>query len=60
MFFSIIIPVYNRPEELEELLSSLLLLEYSKEYEIVIIEDGSTLMSDGICLKFQNKLNISY
>ncbi|MEZ4877299.1 MAG: glycosyltransferase [Flavobacterium sp.] len=60
MFFSIIIPVYNRPEELEELLSSLLLLEYSKEYEIVIIEDGSTLMSDGICSKFQNKLNISY
>lgn len=60
MYFSIIIPVYNRPDELEELLSSLLQLYYKKEYEIVIIEDGSTLMSDAVCSKYQDKLNISY
>lgn len=60
MFFSIIIPVYNRPDELEELLSSLTKLEYDKNYEIVIIEDGSTLMSDNVCSKYESDLNISY
>ncbi|WNM18305.1 glycosyltransferase [Flavobacterium capsici] len=60
MLFSIIIPVYNRPDELEELLSSLTKLDYDKNYEIVIIEDGSTLMSDVVCSNYQSKLNISY
>lgn len=60
MYFSIIIPVYNRPEELEELLSSLSQLEYDEEFEIVIVEDGSTLMSDAICAKFRPQLNINY
>jgi glycosyltransferase involved in cell wall biosynthesis len=60
MYFSIIIPVYNRPDELEELLSSLSQLDYEKEYEIVIIEDGSILMSDKVCDKFKSSLNISY
>lgn len=60
MYFSIIIPVYNRPEELEELLSSLVELDYEEEFEVVIVEDGSTLMSDSICAKYKPQLNISY
>ncbi|MGV9002872.1 glycosyltransferase [Flavobacterium sp.] len=60
MHFSIIIPVFNRPEELEELLFSLSRLEYDKQYEVVIVEDGSTLMSDTICSKFKADINISY
>ena len=60
MYFSIIIPVYNRPVELEELLSSLSKLEYDKEFEIVIVEDGSTIMSDAVCSKFRPQLNINY
>jgi glycosyltransferase involved in cell wall biosynthesis len=60
MLFSIIIPVYNRPEEMEELLQSLLQLDYSDPFEIVVIEDGSTLKSDEIVNKYSKQLAISY
>jgi glycosyltransferase involved in cell wall biosynthesis len=40
MFFSLIIPVYNRPDEIDELLASLVLQEYKEQFEVVIIEDG--------------------
>ena len=60
MNFSIIIPVYNRPEEIKELLDSLLLTTYSNDYEIVIVEDGSTISSKEVVEKFSDKLNISY
>ena len=60
MYFSIIIPVYNRPDEIKELLESLSISDYKKEYEIVIIEDGSTKTCKDEVERFQNKLNISY
>jgi glycosyltransferase involved in cell wall biosynthesis len=60
MHFSIIIPVYNRPDEIKELLESLLISDYDKEYEIVIIEDGSSIPCKDEVEKFRNKLNISY
>ncbi|MDI1316964.1 glycosyltransferase [Flavobacterium sp.] len=60
MYFSIIIPVYNRPDEISELLESLVNSDYDKEYEIVIIEDGSSITSENECKRFKNKLNISY
>lgn len=60
MLFSIIIPVYNRPEEMEELLQSLLQLDYSDPFEIVVIEDGSSLKSDEIVNKYSKQLTISY
>ncbi len=59
-FFSFIVPVYNRPNEILELLNSMLELEYSKPFEIVIIEDGSTDTSKSVISKFKNKLSISY
>ena len=43
MYISIVIPVYNRPEEIKELIESLLISNYSKEFEIVIVEDGSSI-----------------
>ncbi|WP_282122215.1 glycosyltransferase [Algibacter mikhailovii] len=58
--FSFIIPVYNRPEEIQELLQSFEALEGTMAYEIVIIEDGSTKPSKTIVESFQNRLNISY
>ncbi|QBZ98414.1 glycosyltransferase [Flavobacterium sangjuense] len=58
--FSIIIPVYNRPDEIKELLESLLISDYNKEYEIVIVEDGSSLTCREEVEKFKDKLNISY
>ncbi len=59
-YFSFIIPVYNRPVEVQELLESMAKLEYNKEYEIVIVEDGSTDTSVHIIDSFKEKLNIKY
>ena len=58
--FSIIIPVYNRPQEIDELLNSLLFQDYEKDYEIVIVEDGSTKKCDEIVEVYQKRLNIKY
>ena len=58
--FSFIIPVYNRPNEIKELLESFLHLDYTLNYEIVIIEDGSTLSSKAVVHTFQSQLNIAY
>jgi len=58
--YSFIIPVYNRPQEVKELLESFMALEFSENYEIVIIEDGSTETSESVIANFSEKLQISY
>ena len=58
--FSFIIPVYNRPQEIKELLNSLTKQTYTKEYEIVIVEDGSSLSSADVISEYLNILDISY
>ncbi|WP_282147723.1 glycosyltransferase [Algibacter lectus] len=58
--FSFIIPVYNRPDETQELLESFVGLKTDTNFEIVIVEDGSTLSSKSIVDAFKNKLDISY
>jgi len=58
--FSFIIPVFNRPNEIAELLQSFCNLEATEEYEIVIVEDGSTLSSKSVINNFVSQLNISY
>lgn len=60
MYFSIIVPVYNRPDETEELLDSLSKMDYNKPFEVIIIEDGSSKKSDVIIEKYKDKLNILY
>ena len=60
MYFSIIIPVYNRPEEIKELLESLLISDFNKPYEIVIVEDGSTIPCKEEIEHFKKSLDISY
>lgn len=60
MFFSLIIPVYNRPEEVDELLESLSQSDYNEDFEIVIVEDGSSLKCEDVVHKFDSKLTISY
>lgn len=57
--FSIIIPVYNRPDEIDELLESMA-SQTNREFEIVIVEDGSDKKSDLVIEKYTNRLNISY
>jgi len=58
--FSIIIPVYNRPQEIDELLQSLTKQTYQKTFEIIVVEDGSNLKSDEIVNKYLEKLNLKY
>lgn len=60
LYFSFVIPVYNRPDEVEELLQSLVEQDYQKPYEIVLVEDGSTLDSKTVVEAFKSRLNISY
>jgi glycosyltransferase involved in cell wall biosynthesis len=59
MFFSCIIPVYNRPGELKDLLSSLLSQTYT-QFEVLVVEDGSTLRCDEIVTSFSQDLSIRY
>ena len=60
LHFSFIIPVYNRPEEVEELLISFEALEGNIPFEIVIVEDGSTVDCKPVINRFENNLDISY
>lgn len=60
IFFSFIIPVFNRPEEIEELLNSFSKLDGNDNFEVVIVEDGSTETSKHIIDAFSDALDISY
>ncbi len=57
--FSIITPVYNRPGELTELLESLAKQTF-KDFEVLIVEDGSTEKSDTVVEQYKDQLNIQY
>ena len=58
--FSFIIPVYNRPNEIKELLNSLRLQTYEKTFEVVIVEDGSTISSEEVIGEYLDSVSISY
>ena len=59
MRFSIIIPVYNRPGEIVELLESICLQEISP-LEVIIVEDGSTITCKEEIMLFTDRLNLGY
>lgn len=59
MDLSIIIPIYNTEDYLEECLNSLLEQNYYN-FEMILIDDGSTDKSSDICKKFLTKTNIFY
>lgn len=59
MFFSIIIPLYNRPQEIDELLHTLTQQTYSR-FEVLIIEDGSTIDAKNIVDSYADRLDIKY
>ncbi len=60
LIFSIIIPVYNRPNEINELLQSLTKQTYSDLFEVVIVEDGSEQKSDQIIEQYRDQLQLKY
>lgn len=59
MNYSIIVPVYNRPDEVDELLDSLTRQAYA-DFEVIIVEDGSTLPCHEVCQKYTDRLNLRY
>ena len=59
MFFSVIIPLYNRPQEIKELLETLTLQTY-KDFEVLVIEDGSVDDAAEVVRAFEDKLNLKY
>ena len=59
MFFSCIIPVYNRPDELKDLLNSLLQQSH-QSFEVLVVEDGSTLRCKEVVDAFADQLTIHY
>ena len=60
MTFSFIIPVYNRPEEIEELLESLTKQNSKEIFDVLIVEDGSTITCENVVANYKTKLNITY
>lgn len=59
MKFSIIVPVYNRPNEVKELLESLS-LQTSKNFELILVEDGSTIKCDLVVDEYKDRIDIKY
>lgn len=59
MFYSVIIPVFNRPDEVDELLDSLTRQNY-KNFEVLVIEDGSSVPCQTVVEKYADKLDIHY
>lgn len=59
MFFSIIIPLYNRPQEIDELLHTLTQQKY-KQFEVLVVEDGSTLDAKEIVESYRDQLDLRY
>ena len=57
--YSVIIPVYNRPQELDELLASLCEQSYTN-FDVLVIDDGSDQKCDGVAEKYASELTITY
>ena len=59
MKYSIIVPVYNRPDEVDELLQSLC-DQKAKDFEVLIVEDGSQRDCKAIVEKYHDRLDVKY
>lgn len=57
--FSIVIPVYNRPQELRELLESLA-TQTQRDFEVIVVDDGSQARSDAVVDQFRDQIRIEY
>lgn len=59
MTYSLIIPVFNRPQEVEELLGSLTNQSF-KNFEVLLVEDGSEERCEAVAARYREQLAISY
>jgi glycosyltransferase involved in cell wall biosynthesis len=58
--FSIVVPVYNRPDEVAELLESITQQTFKEAFEVVLVEDGSTIPAKEVVDAYKESLDISY
>ena len=59
MKYSIIVPVFNRPNEVDELLESLSHQTF-RDFEVIIVEDGSKIPCKDVCDKYADILDLHY
>lgn len=59
MKYSLIIPVYNRPDEIDELLGSLC-RQRSGDFEVIVVEDGSAVPCRDVVLSYADRLDVRY
>lgn len=59
MKYSFIIPVYNRPDEVDELLRSLA-AQTTGDFEVIIVEDGSSVPCRDVCERYAGKMQLHY
>lgn len=57
--YSFIIPVYNRPDEVRELLESMT-TQSLQRFEVIIVEDGSSIPCKSVCDEYKDRLDIHY
>ncbi|MCD8290455.1 MAG: glycosyltransferase [Prevotella sp.] len=59
MRYTFIVPVYNRPDEVDELLNSLT-TQTVKDFEVIIVEDGSSKTCKDVCSRYSGTLDLHY
>lgn len=59
MKYSVIVPVFNRPDEVDELLSSLCTQTF-KDFEVIIVEDGSSVPCAEVVRRYDGRLDVHY
>lgn len=59
MRYSVIIPVYNRPDEVDELLQSLTRQSF-KDFEVLVVEDGSSVPCKDVAESYRERLEVRY
>lgn len=59
MKYSIIVPVYNRPDEIDELLQSVC-QQTITDFEVIVVEDGSKVDCKHVVEKYSQQINIQY
>jgi len=58
--FSVVIPIYNRPDEIVELLDSLTLQSHKDDIEVILVEDGSDKPCEEEIKCYFNELDLKY
>lgn len=59
MKYSFVIPVFNRPDEVDELLESLC-AQTLKDFEVVLVEDGSQRPCKNVAEKYAKQIDVRY